>query len=421
MSRRKGQGNHYTASTGEVIVGLTRRKNGRFYPVGNASISFGSDEALAIHKFRQWEAKQTGPKGVVVHTKDTLVQSQWDLLVAATVVQQERKRIRELILTNPRQASVELDIPQLEWFRQWKQPGPSPTLSDLGQLYQDKSGVSSKWLTETKTYWAEFMDSVQVRTAGELTQQHLTKYHDEIIDRKMSPTYTGHRFGQIKAVFAFARKRGLASTELRTVLDYCAILKPPKKNGVNPQPMEPAVFHKLIGQADQLWKGILYASLNFCMYGSEIASLRWSDISLEKKTLVTDREKTGIVRIAVLWDETVKAIQDLPKKHPEYVFINREGSPYNPHGLRQAFKRLRRKAGLGKEVVFSQIRDGAYSAAVEYSPVVAGKPIPTNAMLLAGHATGISDHYVKRNPRMVADACEAVYKAYMPVPPEPKR
>jgi len=32
--------------------------------------------------------------------------------------------------------------------------------------------------------------------------------------------------------------------------------------------------------------------------------------------------------------------------------------------------------------------------------------------LLGGHRSGIQDHYVQRNPKMVAPACDAVYAHY---------
>jgi len=31
-----------------------------------------------------------------------------------------------------------------------------------------------------------------------------------------------------------------------------------------------------------------------------------------------------------------------------------------------------------------------------------------------GHRSGISDHYVKRNPKMVAPAAEAIHRHYFP-------
>ena len=68
--------------------------------------------------------------------------------------------------------------------------------------------------------------------------------------------------------------------------------------------------------------------------------------------------------------------------------------------------RLRDKAQIEDEVRISDIRDGAYTAAVE-----SGADI-TLAKLLGGHATGMSDYYVRRNPKMVAGCLRAIEKHY---------
>ena len=50
---------HYVTSWAETIVGLHRRGDGRWYPVAQPNHVFTeSDERLAIHKFRLWEAEQ---------------------------------------------------------------------------------------------------------------------------------------------------------------------------------------------------------------------------------------------------------------------------------------------------------------------------------------------------------------------------
>ena len=55
----------------------------------------------------------------------------------------------------------------------------------------------------------------------------------------------------------------------------------------------------------------------------------------------------------------------------------------------------------------SDIRDGAYTAAVQKKGVQF-----EHARILAGHRTGMSDHYIKRDPEMVADACRAIEERY---------
>jgi len=57
-------------------------------------------------------------------------------------------------------------------------------------------------------------------------------------------------------------------------------------------------------------------------------------------------------------------------------------------------------------VTGSQLRDGAWTAAVE-----AG--VSENlCLILVGHASGLQDNYVKRNPKMVAPPCEAIWKQF---------
>lgn len=55
---------------------------------------------------------------------------------------------------------------------------------------------------------------------------------------------------------------------------------------------------------------------------------------------------------------------------------------------------------------FNALRDGAYTAACE-----AGVDINVTR-ILAGHSSGMADHYVQRRPAIVRPACEAVEKHY---------
>jgi integrase len=73
------------------------------------------------------------------------------------------------------------------------------------------------------------------------------------------------------------------------------------------------------------------------------------------------------------------------------------------------FRTLADNAGVS-HVTASMLRDGAATAAA--SANVNEKL----CALLLGHRSGISDHYVKRNPQMVAPACQAVYNRYFQKP-----
>jgi integrase len=205
--------------------------------------------------------------------------------------------------------------------------------------------------------------------------------------------------------------RGIHPEEMRRLLDYCAVLQPPRASGTNPSPMSVNHFAALLGAADEKWKAMLLCALNFCMYAIEVSRLEKSEINLDRKTLVTHRDKTGVTRIAVLWDRTVDAIRVLRERNHTRVFLSREGGPFDAEGMRTAFRKLRSAAHISADVKFSHIRDGAYTAAIE------GGADLLHAKLLGGHETGISDSYIRRNPMMVMDACAAVEAHYFVATP----
>jgi integrase len=152
-------------------------------------------------------------------------------------------------------------------------------------------------------------------------------------------------------------------------------------------------------------RAILLAALNFCMYGAEVAVLNWSDIDLEKMTLITSRNKTGIIRVATIWPETAAALRELPRNKTGALFLTAIGTQADSLSVYRLFKPIRKAAGL-EDIQFSQVRDSAYTAAIETG-------VDLNLVrILAGHSSGISDHYVKRRPQMVKNACDAIRSAY---------
>ena len=178
---------------------------------------------------------------------------------------------------------------------------------------------------------------------------------------------------------------------------------------VFPQPISPEHFEALLNVADAKWTAVYLCALNFCMYPGEVAALKKGEIDLDARTLVTDRSETGQTRIAVVWDRTVEAIRRYQAERPhesECVFVSQTGDACNANHVGRNFRRHREAAGLPETVQFAHIRDGSYTAAIE------GGADLTDAKLLAGHAVGISDTYVRRNPRMVEKACAAIEAAH---------
>jgi len=399
----------YVTPDGQELTGLVQGKDGRFRPAGHASPKWSGTWQEAFHKFKVWQAKQTatGP----LEPLDSIATSLGD-------VEAERQRIRDMIATDPKRAAVYLDYPPLARLADVDgiQPPPlSISLDELGKLYQSKRGLTEEWKRRARLVWREFRAVVKVGTLRDVTSGHIEKYHDDVfarVDRDgHSATYVNHRFGLVKSILNHAMTRGRDQVEIRRVLDCCKMLVPPKSNGKNPQPISPEHFEKLLAVADTKWKAVYLLSLNAALYPSEVADVKKSNIDLDAGTLMMDRGKTGVPRIAVLWPRTIKAIRAYQKDNPhqsESLFVSEVGLPYNANHIGRNFRRRRADAKIPESVEFAQIRDGAETAAIE------GGAELTEARMLAGHRTGVSDHYVKRNPRMVANACKAIEAHYFP-------
>ncbi len=403
-------------------------------------MAFGSDEKLAVHRFRVWQAEQQGADGARSATEVAAMsdaeRQRWlsdgsarrqptDDLTAALIA--ERERIRDLILTDPKQAAIELRIPELA-HRPPKPEKPALTLAELGDFYhankRNKRGkpLSDKHIRLGKVWWKEFCDCVQVRYVRDITQPMIETYAAHVMsqfDAGMSPTYVKHRFGKVVAVLNFGLAKGKDIAETDRVLKLCkAALVPPADNPVNATPISRADFQALLDQADIRQKAILLTALNFAMKSGEVAELNKADLDLPARTMVSQRGKTGITRVAVIWERTAEAIQAYLKAKPhrgEHLFNSRTGTRLTAKAAGRIVQSLRDEdhANLPDTVNFDCIRDGAYSAAIE-----AGADL-THAKLLAGHKIGMPDHYIRRNPKMVADCCAAIEAHYFPAPSKP--
>lgn len=446
----------YTTRNGDKIVGLFKLADGRWRASGPEKFTFTErDEDLAVARFREWQAKQQG-KTIAIPRAAASIHDVEALRKAVAAMERQAERVerglstveqlappgaptpdrttgtapirmelhgdrmefydgltqdaafwpwlRRLILDKPAYTAERTGIEQIGYLRDIPKPTVSPTLAAVGELYQAQSKVQDHWKTKCKSYWAEFVKAVGVTTLRELTQESLVTYADKVLGAKQSPTYSRQRFGVIKSMLAFPPKRGKWAEDCRRALAFCAVMQPPRKARVDPRPISPADFRKLYDAADTQMRAMLLIGLNACMYAAEVADLKWPDVDLDKGTLCTERGKTGMVRIATLWPATIAALAKLPRNGIIFPTPATKQA-HNANTITKAFRKARKLAGL-PTVQFASLRDGAYTASVE-----AGIDLNV-CRLLAGHSVGMADHYIRRNPRMAAAACEAIAKAY---------
>jgi len=418
---------------GNPVVGLRiqkakdRRGNPveRYYVVieDGARKYFGrsTDKPAAIFNFRQWEQRRTRKQVRLKSTRTAPVTFMDGSTETETTTRAPRidmdafyAKARDLILKNPRRFADKVRIPQIGYLEDLEPPEPSLPLVRVGEMYRNKRrALSDGWKRKVKLFWDEFLAVVNVETVRDIAADHIEAYYNVVYDQHsehgQSPTYVAHRFQCVKSILRHAMIKGKDQEQLRRVLDLCVMLIPPEKSGTDPHPISREHFRKLLSKSDSKWKAVFMLSLNAAFYPSEVAAVKKSHLDLDGRTLVMDRGKTGVPRIAVLWQRTIDAIREYQAEHPhrsEYLFVSATGASYNANHMGRNFRKRRAEAKLPDSIEFAHIRDGAYTAAVE------GGADVNNAKMLAGHRVGIADHYLKRNPRMVADACHTIEEAY---------
>lgn len=442
----------YKDDNGHTWNGLGRRPDARFYVIDDRNVTFGKDPAVAIFRYKQYLAKQRGENFVFdrdVESQDglgpillgldaffkgeaqevewarwvnedgeeaTSAKLKW--FVPVDVVWQ---KLREFILSDPKQAALKLGIPEVANLSAVKPPPPSLPLKHVAEFYRAKIDLTATEANRSVRWWDHFRKIVKCQTVREIEADHIQLYHDAIIAEyrkdKRSPAWVKHRFGKVKTMLANAMTKGQDQQEISRVLGLCKMLVAPRnRNGVDSDPIIPKDLRALLKHADKRETAIILIGLNCAFYPVDISRLPISAVDLGKRTVIFDRTKTGnpIPRVAILWARTVKAIKEYQAAYPHeatdkdgqpLLFANSEGRQLLKDTITKWIKNLCAKAEC--KVVFSQLRDGAYTAVVD-----AGVDI-TQAEILLGHSVGkVKDAYLKRRPSIVSDACEAVERHY---------
>lgn len=398
--KRGRKPNPYTAADGRKINGLRKRKDGRWI-LSNGKTFTEPDEAKAIEKARKLLAGHTS------------IDTWWDEREAYNYAVANQGRIdwalvAEEIRTRPKWVSEQTGIEQIAYLTDLQAPEPLPSFAELEKVWEDYYPKKEQ-KRRVLTAWKDFVSTAKVADLREITPQTAIAYRDAVWARKLSGKSQNNRFTRIRRFISFCKDRAIAMDALNKTLVVLSLLKP-SESGLNfdPHPVEPEDFRKMLDKAKGTDdEAMLLLMLNCAMYLEEVVNVKWDHIK-KANGYVGNRNKTAkCLRVGVLWDETMKAIEALPRKG-EHLFYGSRGKPITCSGMRKRW-RLLREAAKVPWVQPSHLRDGAIQAMSEAG--VSEKL----SLLVEGHrAAGMSDHYVKRNPAMVAPACEAIHRAYFP-------
>lgn len=424
-------------TTGEMIEGLIRRKDDRF-TAHRTNKTFGTDPKLAVFRFRQWQASQSDQTIRILNDEKTtlaaleiLASGQATEAIGLNVKPQTVYRVpkqafnyavHDAILTDTKLASQDFGISELANLAQLKPPQPSKSLRALIKLYLDdkKCKISPKEWANSRSWWSEFVKITGAREVADLNHRAFRSYRQAIEHRqdklRLSNTWTRSRFGKIKTVINYAATEMDLSPDDRAILQLRSLLKPPSKPSPNPIDITEDELRAILEHADEWETALILTALNAAYYPVDCRRLQWSMIDWKKavirfdRTKATGRAKKSIPRVAVLWQRTVRALQNVRRTNHPHVFLSSQGSPVDNETIRNHWNKLCKRAGIQRRITFGNLRDSALTAAASsIDPVV---PIQ-QYHVLGGHvALGVDDNYIRRNPRIVELACHAVENHY---------
>lgn len=393
--------------TGNEVVGLTRRKDGRWRLFGTHKTFREDDPQKAIDRFHQ--LKDPYRKLRKKYPQPTFAQSAVHQIAYGFSYTDEDKLwkwVGEQIRTRPQYVAEKTGVEKIAWLTDLQPPEVPPSLQEIEHIWNTRY-PKADYRRRVMDAWKDFKATTAIAGLADITKPICRDYRDKVYGRGGAPKSQKNLFDKLRRLFTWllAEEDELAPITFKRIIDAITAKLLPNDVATkkNPLPVKREVFTALLAKADEFDTVMMLMMLNGAYGISEVLRLRWDDIS-ETHTIATRRLKKGNkLRVCVLWKETVDALAKLPRSS-EYIFVSRYGERLSPHGAGGHFRRLR----VAAKVKFSpkQLRSGAATA------MAMGKITEEMSNTLMGHDGGISEHYVLADHTMVAPACEAIRRHY---------
>lgn len=392
---------------GDPIPGLTRRPDGRWRCQDCGRLWTQADERQAVAQYRE-HRRQEHDAPQIVASYDIPIATGEGWAIGRTATADVWAYVRSELISRPDWVAEQVGIPEVARLASLPTPAPSPPLADLLPLYlAGKSDIRKAERQRVANYYTQFVRFAAARdatTAKDVTHDLCGDWDDQLRreGKHKSDSWRRHRINAVRTVVNYALSRGKdverATTALRSI-------RSPGITVGEPKPISRTDWRAILDNADPTMRALLLLSLNGGFYAVEALRLTWDEVDLANAVVTTRRNKRKkVIRVATLWSETVEALSALTRTR-QYIFPADRGGMMHYQTLNKRFARLCSAAGVDG-VTYSHIRDGAVTAC--YRQGIS----PDTVRLLIGHRQGMTDHYVLRNPQMVAPACDAIYNFY---------
>ncbi len=281
--------------------------------------------------------------------------------------------------------------------------GPLSLQAIIERYAEDKTFAYKRQTTDARTIWSVFAESVTVDSLEDITNEMLQRYKKAVESRYALRTQKNH-YDCIQSILShaaavFRAHRAMIQSQKLEFRLNCQNWSQDKKRKAKrskAKPMKPEVFRKMLAQArgqSKLAYALYLSAANFAMHGKEATDIRHDDLDFDSMWLSSYREKDSVQRVAVIWNETAKAIKaflesDENHNDPEFLFSDANGKTMNINSIVSLNRKLREEADLSDSVKFDGIRSMT-STAMGAENLIAQKWV-------MGHTTGELDGYTIR-------------------------
>ena len=428
--KRRGRPPKYVINpnTGLPVVGLSMDSNGYYYsfwrgeklpkrphfgPYGDENFDYAHgkfQKYLIEHKGGKFDLVETNgfapnPQSIKIEPGTQIVEwsevSVEDTTSEPVLIQEvfdevtgeRRYRIREdvkwkivedAIRQNPKLASEKTNIEELAYLKDLTLPTPSLTLQKVGETYCNKKynnngePIKHETIQHAETWWKEFCKIVGAKRIREITSEDVRQYntyvHDEARKRKGWRRYIRNRFNTINTIVNHIKgtENRQDKFNLKEILNE--ELENVKAPDPNPKPISQKNYLSFLKATEECndvvkWKSIILLAGNGGFTPIDYTYLKKEHIIWDKKMIIVKRKKTGVDRMFLLWDRTVKALQEYyntkENEGSSYVFVNRYGKPYTANSIGNYWReRLKPITKIKKSVEFAHIKDAVQTESI---------------------------------------------------------
>ncbi len=271
-----------------------------------------------------------------------------------------------IIKANLPYASKRLNIPELGYLHKVKPPSKSITLDELWNIYfTNYEGRSDKNLKNNiRPAWNEFEKCIGKQSVRAIDFEDITKYNDKVRHDKDKPSvtnqyrYVKNRFHAVKGVIKKAKSKIRVKDDCNQLLkhmkQFTYVKKEQEEIMILQRPNQILTAKELskllkASEDDLIVKCSILLGLNCCIKWSDFAKLTKRMLDFEKKEYRSWRGKNANSQACMLWDETVKTLEQYMQANPtdtENVFLTSFKNVWNIQYLQRHFNKVRKIAGM---------------------------------------------------------------------------